>query len=62
MGSVDQNHPPRKEMQQGKVVIWGDLTNKWEKKRCERQRTKEKNIPNWTQSFREKQGGIRKPS
>ena len=62
-GSVDQNHsPPKKEMQQGKLVVWGDLTNKWEKKRCERQRTKEKNIPSWMQSFGEKQGGIRNPS
>ena len=55
-------HPPKKEMQQGKLVVWGDLTNKWEKKSCERQRTKEKNIPNQMQSFGEKQGGIRNPS
>ena len=25
--------PPKKEMQKGKMVFWGDLTNSWEKKR-----------------------------
>ena len=34
----DQDHPQEKEMQKGKMVVWGGLTNSWEKKRRERQR------------------------
>ena len=34
--------PQEKEIQQGKMVIWGGLTNSWEKKRSERQRGKER--------------------
>ena len=29
----DQDHPQEKEMQKGKMVVWGDLTNSWEKER-----------------------------
>ena len=29
----DQNHPQEKEMQKDKMVVWGDLTNSWEKKK-----------------------------
>jgi len=25
--SSDQDHPPKKEMQKGKIVVWGGLTN-----------------------------------
>ena len=32
-GGGDQNHPQEKEMQKGKMVVWGGLTNSWEKKR-----------------------------
>ena len=32
-GDSDQDHPQEKEMQKGKMVIWGGLTNSWEKKR-----------------------------
>ena len=28
----DQNHHQEKEMQEGKMVLWGGLTNSWEKK------------------------------
>ena len=31
-----------KEMQQGKMVVWGGLTNSWEKKRNQSQRRKRK--------------------
>ena len=31
-GGGDQNHPPKKEMQKGKMIVWGDLT-KAEKRR-----------------------------
>ena len=39
-GGGDQNHLQEKEMQQGKTVVWGDLTDSWEKKRSIRQRRK----------------------
>ena len=32
-GGGDQDHPQEKEMQKGKTVVWGGLTNHWEKKR-----------------------------
>ena len=41
-GSSDQDHPQEKEMQKGKMVVWGGLTNNWEEKKCERQRRKGK--------------------
>ena len=39
------NHPKEKEMQEGKVVVWGVFTNSWEKKRSKKQRTKGKIYP-----------------
>ena len=36
----NQNHLKEKEMQEGKEIVWGGLTNSWEKK--EKQKTKEK--------------------
>ena len=39
-GGSDQNHPQEKEMQKGKMVVWGGLTNSWEKKRSETQTRK----------------------
>ena len=44
-GGSDQDHPQEMEMQKGKMVVWGGLKNSWEKKRCERQRRKEKIYP-----------------
>ena len=41
-GGSDQDHPQEKEMQKGKMVVWGGLTNSWEKK--EKQKTMEKKI------------------
>ena len=41
----DQDHPQEKETQKGKMVVWGGLTNSWEKKRSERQRQKGKVYP-----------------
>ena len=32
-GGRDQDHPQEKEMQKGKMVVWGGLKNSWEKKR-----------------------------
>ena len=34
-----------KEMQKGKMVVWGGLTNSWEKRKIERQRRKGKIQP-----------------
>ena len=31
-GGSDQDHSQDKEMQQGKMVVWGGLTNSWEKR------------------------------
>ena len=44
-GSSDQDHPQEKEMQKGKMVVEGGLTNSCEKKRSERQRRKGKIHP-----------------
>ena len=38
------DHPRGKEMQKGKMAVWGGLTNSCEKKRTERQRERER----WT--------------
>ena len=40
-GGSDQDHTQEKEMQKAKIVVWGGLTNSWEK-RSQRQRRKEK--------------------
>ena len=44
-GGRDQEHPKEKEMQKGKVAVWGGLTNSCEKKRSEKQRRKGKIYP-----------------
>ena len=41
----NQNHHKEKELQKGRIVIWGGLTNSWGKKRSERQRRKGKINP-----------------
>ena len=41
-GDRDQDHPHGKEIQKGKMVAWGGLTNRCEKKRSKKQRRKEK--------------------
>ena len=41
----DQNYSKEKEMQEGKVVVWGGFTNNWGKKRSERQERKGKIYP-----------------
>ena len=38
MGGSDQDHPQQKEMQKGKMAVWGVLTNSCEKKRIEKER------------------------
>ena len=44
-GGRDQDHPQEKEIQKGKIIFWGGLTNNWEKKRSKRQRRKGKIFP-----------------
>ena len=39
------NHPQGKEMQIGKMAVWGGLTNSCEKKRSKKQRRKGKIYP-----------------
>ena len=58
-GGSDQDHPQKKEMQKGKMVVWQGLTNSWEKKR--KAKKKRKDTPIWMQSSEEYQGEIRKP-
>ena len=45
IGGSDQSYTKEKVMREGKVIIWGGLTNSWEKKRSERQRRKGKIYP-----------------
>ena len=33
-GGSDQDQTQKKETQKGKMVVWGDLKDIWEKKRC----------------------------
>ena len=40
-----QDHLQGKEMQKGKMIIWGGLTNSWEKKAGQRLRRKGKTYP-----------------
>ena len=39
-GGSDQNNPQEKEMQKGKIVVWGSLTNSYEKKRSKKKKKK----------------------
>ena len=42
IGGSNQDHLQEKEMQKGKMVVWGGLTKSWGKKRSKRQRRKGK--------------------
>ena len=44
-GGTDKDDPQEKEMQKGKMVVSGGLTNSCEKKRSEKQRRKGKIYP-----------------
>ena len=48
----DQDHPQEKEIQKGKMVVWGGLANSLEKEKL-KAKEKKKNIPIWMQSSRE---------
>ena len=61
-GGSDQDYPQEKEMQQGKMIVWGGLINSWEKEEKQQAKEKKKDIPIWMQSSKEQQEEIRKPS
>ena len=44
-GGSDQDYPKERIIQEDKVVVWGGLTNSWEKRRSKRQRRKGKIYP-----------------
>ena len=44
-GGSNQDHAQEKEVQKGKMTVWGGLTNSWEKKRNKRQSEKGKIYP-----------------
>ena len=49
-GGSDQDHHQEKEMQKGKMVVWGGLTNSCEKKKW-KAKNKRKDIPIWMQRW-----------
>ena len=49
-GGNDQNHPQEEEIQKGKMIVWGGLKNKWEKKKSKYSKKKKKDISIWMQS------------
>ena len=53
IGGGDQDYPQEKEMQQGKMIVWGGLINSWEKEEKQQAKEKGKDIPNGMQTFRE---------
>ena len=40
-GSTDQDHPQEKEMQKGIMVVWGGLTNSYERREAKGKGEKE---------------------
>ena len=50
IGGGDQDYPQEKEMQQGKMIVWGGLINSWEKEEKQQAKEKKKDIPIWMQS------------
>ena len=59
-GGSDQDHPQEKEIQKGKMVVWGGVTSS-----CEREvkgKGEKESNTHLMQSSTEEQGEIRKPS
>jgi len=50
-GGRDQDHPQEKEMQKGKMVAWGSLTNSYDEKQKAKDKRKDTCI--WMQSSKE---------
>ena len=55
------DHPQEKQMQKGKMVIWGGLTNSCERREVKGKEEKER-YTHLMHSSKEYQGEIRKPS
>ena len=49
-GGSDQDHPQEKEIEKGKMVVWGGLKNSWKEVKA---KEKKKDIPIWIQSYKE---------
>ena len=45
IGDREQHHPQGKDMEKGKMAVWGGLTNSCKKKRRQKQRRKGKIYP-----------------
>ena len=52
-GDRDQDHPQEKEIQKGKMAVWGGLTNSCEKEEKWKAKEKRKDISIWMQSSKE---------
>ena len=52
-GGSDQDHPQEKEMQKGKMVVWGGLNKSLRKEKKQKAKEKRKDIPIWMQSSKE---------
>ena len=52
-GDRDQNHPPEKEMQKSKMVVWGGLINSWEGREKWKAKEQRKDTAIWMQSSKE---------
>ena len=64
-GGSDEYHPQEKEMQKGKMVVWGGLINTWEEKRREEKLKAKERRERYTHlnaQCQRKQQDIRKPS
>ena len=57
----NQDYPQEKEMQKGKIVVWGSIQIT-EKRREVKAKKKRKDIPIWMWNSKEKEGEIRKTS
>ena len=49
-GGSDQDHHEKKINEKGKMVVWGGLTNSYEKEEKRKAKEKRKDIPIWMQS------------
>ena len=61
IGGSDQDHPQEKEMQKGKMVVWGGLTNSKEQNRAKGKVEKER-YTHLNAEFQKIAEEIRKPS
>ena len=60
-GGRDQDHLQEKQMQKGKMVVWGDLRNN-QKRREAKDKGENERYTQLNAEFQRKQGEIRKPS